>query len=263
MSKDATLSIILGHLKGIINAPALDGSTPLHSAVSANSKQNVNLLLRNGADPTVVGHFGTPLQLACHELQLGPMKELLSLPQSLDKQWPIPADDLEGDCCTGVGGRSCRRASPVTVILQNLAVTRWKKDVGLLQRALKLVLAAKPDLESRDCKGRSVLSTIVLSMRDDHKHILIDVLRAGANVNSQDNNGDSPLHLLLRYPGVECLFRILLKWGADTDLKNKEGKTPIAAPPHNPYTQDLAAIVREHKANIAAAENPRTQGNTR
>ena len=263
MLKDATLSIILRHVRSI-NATAWNGDTPLHCAVSANSKPNVRLLLRNGADPTVVSGFGTPLQLACHELHLGPMKELLSLPRSLDKQWRISADDLEDDYNTGGGGSRVPRGSPVTLVLRDLLSNHSKKEIGYTQRALKLVLAAKPDLEHRNCKGQSVLSVLSLSILEGHRHILIDVLRAGANVNSQDNDGNSPSHLLLcRYAQVDELFKILLKWGADPDLTNKQGKTAIAAAhPINPYTNKLRAIVREHKANVLVAQetkNPRQQ----
>ena len=263
MSKDATLSIILTHLGGI-NATASNGDTPLHCAVRANSKTNVRLLLKNGADPTIVDGFGTPLQLACHEQHLGPMKELLSLPQSLDKQWPISADDLRDDYNTGGGGSLVPRGSPVALVLRDLVFNRSKKEIGYTQRALKLVLAAKPDLEHRNCKGQSVLSVLSRSIQEEHRHILIDVLRAGANVNSQDNDGNSPSHLLLgRYPQVEGLFEILLKWGADPYLTNKEGKTAIAAArPINPYTDKLWAIVREHQSSVLIAQeskNPRQQ----
>ena len=244
-SKDAILPLVLRHVKSV-NATARDGSTPLHFAVSADASENVSFLLKNGADPTAIGRFeyvswlesdggyvapniskgvGTPLQLACHERYLGPMRILLSIPQSLGKQWPfsnynptVEYDTIHGD--------------PVTLILQPF---RWYgKQIGDVQRALKLVLGAEPDLELRDRNGRSVLSVVSLSIEKGHEQILLDILRAGANVNSQDNNGDSALHLLLsenRSPHVEELFNILLQWGADPALTNKQGKTAIAANP--------------------------------
>lgn len=279
--KDATLPIILRHVKSI-NATALDGSTPLHFAVSANAPTNVSLLLKNGADPTVIGGFGiasqlesykryvapdvsdgfgTPLQLACHERHLGPMRVLLSIPQSLDKQWPVYGPTIDYDTREGIS------VSPVTLILQRLKCAHGKQ-IGHIHRALKLVLGAEPDPELRDCNGRSVLSVLSLSIEKWHKHIFLDVLRAGADINSQDNNGDSPLHLLLsenRSPHVEELFKFLLKWGADPDLTNKQGKTAIAANPTHPRIHPLAAIVREHKAKVAAtrAKNVKARGSRR
>ena len=264
---DATLSILLRHFKSIdkqvkyINAPAWDVGTPLHAAVDANSKLNVRLLLRNGADPTVGGHSGSPLQVACYKLHLGPMQELLSLPQSLGEQWPLSTDDFEDNY------DPCGCGSPVTLILWHLPGATNLKYIGHVQRALKLVLAAKPDLELRNFKGRSVLCNGIRHMGNNHRHLLIDILRAGANVNSQDNNGDSPLHLLLQqYTFSEELFKILLKWGADPELTNKQGRTAIAAAmiatPRSPYTDILPAIVREHKVEVAVAREtqvPRQQ----
>ncbi|CAF9916567.1 MAG: Ankyrin repeat and FYVE domain-containing protein 1 [Heterodermia speciosa] len=95
-ARDATLYNVLKHVKSI-NARTRDGRTPLHYAVSANSKPNVKLLLKNGADPTISSDFGTPLQHACCKRHLGPMRELLRLPESLDRQWPLSVDDLRTD----------------------------------------------------------------------------------------------------------------------------------------------------------------------
>ena len=78
--RDATLKIVVGHVKGI-NSRNHEGMTPLHEAVRCNSWPNIELLLNYGADPTIVDDSGfTPLLLACYERHLGPMKTLLSLP---------------------------------------------------------------------------------------------------------------------------------------------------------------------------------------
>ena len=71
-------------------------------------------------------------------------------------------------------------------------------------------------------------------------------LNAGANSNAQDENGDTPLHIALRWSpfkiGVpqecgrlknsiteasSCAIQLLLSYGADTTIKNKDGMTPF------------------------------------
>ena len=247
--RDATLSILIRHIRDI-NAHDWNGDTPLHRAVSAKSKRNVEILLRHGADPTIANERGyTPLQLACDERHLGPMQALLSLPRSLVDQWP----DTTGINFRGSGVTS----SPITQIFREFLFIGQGERVEHAHRALKLVLAARPDLEARDSSGRSVLSQLIIRLNCDD--IILDLLRAGADVNSQDNNGNTILHILLgHFPIKYKKFKLLLKWGADPDINNKNGQNPIAANsmPHwvEKWEKDIAAIIKRHKAEIAEAE---------
>ena len=254
--RDATLSIVLRHVRNInVNAPNSHGETALHLAVKADSRPNVGILLRHGADPTVLNAWGsTPLQLACEARLLGPMKELLSLPQSLVKQWPLPVEDLSIEHEARVARN---HGSPVTLVLRRLR-NAFESENNHLKLALKLILEAKPNLEFRDENGRSVLSVLSLVCWMDDQDILLDVLRAGANVNSQDDNGDSPLHLLLSRDGnVEGPFKILLEWGADPDITNKQGQTAITANSTHCPKEFLEDMVKQHKLKIAEAHRQR------
>ena len=243
--RDPTISIMLKHVNRI-NAQDKMGETPLHRAVRANSKQNVDILLRHGADPTMTnGHGDTPLQLACAKRHVGPMEALLRLPRSLVNQWP----DAESR------GPGCSY-SPIRRILSDLYRIQWGTQIDDSRRALKLVLTAGADLEARDSRGQSVLSDMISMHNND---IILDLLHAGADVNSQDDEGNTPLHYLVRYnPFRYMRFELLLKWGANPDIKNNDNKTPIAASsePHcaEEWAKDLAAIVRRHKAGIADAQ---------
>ncbi|KAL8793304.1 MAG: hypothetical protein Q9195_004081 [Heterodermia aff. obscurata] len=242
MLRDATLAIVLRYVRSI-NAETTEGETPLHFAVRANSKPNVNMLLKRGANPNVICIYGyTPLQLACEERQLGAMEELLSIQQSLVNQWPLPIEDPS----IGYEAREAKyHGSPVTLVLRDMSdATRRKR--GRFQLALELILKAKPNLEFRDGNGRSVLSVLILDYTWIDRDILLTVLRAGANVNSRDDNGDTPLHLLISQDSyIDEAFKILLRWGADPEITNKKGQNVIAANPTHFLIDSLVAMVKD------------------
>ena len=246
--RDETLSILLRYVKDV-NAQDWEGETPLHRAVIARSKSNVEILLGHGADPTITNKRGfTPLQLACVDRHFRPIEALLCLPRSLVDQWPDTRDF--GFLHSTIG------ESPIPLIFQHFD-SYDAEDRGLVRRALKLILAAGSDLEARDSSGRSVLSQMIIMV--DCVDVILDLLHAGADVNSQDNRGNTPMHVLLS-DGFICYkkFKLLLKWGADPDIKNKNGQNPIAANsiPHRVaiWERDLAAIIKRHKAGIAEAQ---------
>lgn len=58
---------------------------------------------------------------------------------------------------------------------------------------------------------------------------LLDMLltKLGADINIQDAFGNTPLHISVIMPDSEELIRFLLEKGADTTIKNKKGETPF------------------------------------
>lgn len=257
MARDATLKIVLRHVQGI-NDQDWTGDTPLHKAVECNSKPNIDVLLKNGADPTIVNEGRlTPLLLACHKRHLGPMELLLSLPQSLTAQCPAPF----GGSSYGSGYPIHEHWSPVTLVLQDLSGV-GKRTLAHTRLALKIILAAKPDLEVRDGKGRSVLNRVVKTVDEG---MLRDLLHAGADINSQDNRGRTPVHRLLScyFPDHRKL-KLLLEWGADPDIKDNDGEAAIADDWEDTtarYWQwggKLKSVTRQHKAEKAKVQEQKS-----
>ncbi|KAL8793303.1 MAG: hypothetical protein Q9195_004080 [Heterodermia aff. obscurata] len=251
--RDTTLLIMLEYVNHV-NAQDYKGETPLHRAVRANYQANVELLLKHGADATIADVDGyTPLQLACEERCLGPMEALLNLPDSLVNQWPDGIIREPWPCVR----QPWILLHPIPMILYRLGFDTGEK-IQNARRALKLVLAAGTDIEASDKLGKSILSQMIYIECED---VILDLLHAGADVNSQDKKGNTPLHNLLRLAFIKCKrFELLLKWGANPDIKNNEGQTPISARfgfgPHyvEEGAEDLRAIVRRHKAGIAEAQ---------
>ena len=249
MSRNATLKIIIRHVKGI-NDHDRGRKTPLHYAVECNSKPNVDILLSHGADPTVSDHNGfTPLLLACSKQSLGPMELLLSLPESLRYQCPEQIQGFQFFYQS--------KFSPVTLVLRDYeyAGKRKREHIGL---ALRIILAAKPDLEMRNEIGQSVLNDVIEFIDESP---LLELLQAGADVNSRDNDGRTPLHRLMR--GYECpdheKVKLLLKWGAEIGLKGKDGEAAVTADLASRQTK-LLDVIEKHtreKAKVQQQNNLR------
>lgn len=80
-----------------------------------------------------------------------------------------------------------------------------------------------------DRKDRTVLEQLyrLLSIVIEYGeiHILEPLLKAGMNINLQ-LNGSTPLHSAIRYGYIEVI-KLLLKWHADPNAKDREGLTPL------------------------------------
>lgn len=105
------------------------------------------------------------------------------------------------------------------------------------------VLAPKVEVDFRDLDGQRALE---LALGNDHFSAVRELLQAGADVNDVDKNGDRPLHNCACRLGwtPPMIIRLLLKFGADPTMRNREGLTPL----------ELAKECKV-KGTIAALEN--------
>ena len=282
--RDNSLLYVLRHVRDV-NAQDWDGSTPLHKAVEINSGPNVSVLLTNGANPSITDNEGfTPFARACKGRHLGPMKRLLRASHGLIEPIFSPVKSLgshyRDDPQEGF--------SPVTLILHDFTAAT-QKALEHVRLALKIVLAAKPDLEVCNSKGQSVLSKVISTIGShmlqellhagadvhsrDHqgKSILhyaiktVDgdtlktLLHAGMDVNCQDNKGNTPMHKLLgqwQWRSDLEKLRILLEWGANPDIKNYAGDDPITANLKRrgeAWIANSVRTIRDHKLQVAKA----------
>jgi len=75
------------------------------------------------------------------------------------------------------------------------------------------------------------------------------LIRHGANVNTKDLNGDTPLHSALLYHNTDNI-RILLEGGADTELVNNIGRRPI----HIASDSESLQLLLDHGARVDAQD---------
>ena len=65
------------------------------------------------------------------------------------------------------------------------------------------------------------------SLRRGHKKLVAEILlEAGADVNTTNKEGKTPLHVAATWD-KKLIAEILLEAGADVHFKDKEGKTPL------------------------------------
>lgn len=95
--------------------------------------------------------------------------------------------------------------------------------VGDLDSLQKLIENNKSLLYEKDALGRTLL---YLAARNGYYNIVEYLLKIGSNINeAQNNSGSTALHGAAFYE-QEHIVQLLLEYGANTKLKNKEGALP-------------------------------------
>ena len=88
-------------------------------------------------------------------------------------------------------------------------------------RKLLLNWGANPDLQYYDCNGQTALH-----LHQTDLELLKMLIKAKANVNAQDNFGDTPLHIAMAN-GRIAVADILLNNGASTSIFNAKKQTAL------------------------------------
>lgn len=71
------------------------------------------------------------------------------------------------------------------------------------------------------------------------------LISKGANVNHQDNNGYTPLHMAVVYNN-EIVIEILINAGADRSIKNEDGHTAEEMARHR-HKDEIADFIRDYQ----------------
>ena len=69
---------------------------------------------------------------------------------------------------------------------------------------------------------------------DGYTKIVKFLLNKGADTNLQNYDGDTPLHLAASYE-MEYIIKLLLHYNADVNIKNKKGETALNSAKNNKY----------------------------
>ncbi len=222
-------------------------STPLMEATKAENKEIVKLLLKYGARINEKDLEGrTSLMYACDTRQVN-IVELL-----LERGANVNIEDNEGKTSILYAmnslGRICYLAAPDTAILNSRKIIKtlieYHADVnavdskgntvlriaiekcpeenwhsGSFYKIMELFKSTVINLEHRDRLGNTPL---FYAIQQDNSAAFCWLISQRANINAQNNKGETPLHFSLKREITFFIHR-LLDVGADVYIKNYEG----------------------------------------
>lgn len=94
-------------------------------------------------------------------------------------------------------------------------------EAGERSACVEILLRNGANVDQKDSHGRAALHLAVGRGDADTTRVLLE---AGANPNVQDQDGVTPLNLARSYAGTGDIAALLLKAGADPKLVDKHGK---------------------------------------
>jgi ankyrin repeat protein len=180
------------------------GYTALHAAILKSDATLVKALLAHGADPNVPITKGTPIRRETTDFNLP--KTLIGTPPYL-----LAARFLEPEIlrALGAGGADVKattaNGTTALMLAAGLGVSR-----GGSRRGIAPTNFGKPEPESR------VLATVAAALDVDK------------DANAANQAGDTALHAAAQQ-GFDTVVRYLVDHGAQLNVKNRRGQTPLAA----------------------------------
>uniref|UniRef100_A0A8C1ZTY9 Euchromatic histone-lysine N-methyltransferase 1a n=1 Tax=Cyprinus carpio TaxID=7962 RepID=A0A8C1ZTY9_CYPCA len=206
-SKRGELQRIL-HMLGRIFLKIYKRKTSLHCAAEEGHKEICHVLVQAGANLDMCdAEQRTPLMYACENNHLETVKYLLKAAFICQSTCLIIEDYGSSSFGQDDGGWA-----PLTWATENMNLEQ-----------VKMLISAGADVQIRDKEENVCLHWAAFSGCDEIAQLLLD---KRSDLHAVNIHGDSPLHIAVRQNQLDCVM-LFLSRGADVNLKNKDGETPL------------------------------------
>ena len=211
-----------------VNRKGQDENSPLQFAVYKANEECLKLLLDAGADVNIVNEKGnSPLLTLLEANSMGKLGETLIKPENFEEN--------------KVGKRALIRTADIARTLHLLLAAGADVNIKNKMHACALhcaafnddymsiekLLKAGADVNSSDIKGHTPLITAMSMWGKDRTQSVNMLIEAGADVNAQTLSGTTALTYIVMFNHVKCL-KILIEAGADVNaVSDEEGRTAL------------------------------------
>lgn len=207
-----------------VNARDKDGSTLLHAAAYWGARTNCQELLDMGTDPNVTNKEGwTPLHYAAI-FNLCQMDDAIGdrtfQGQKVDTIRLLVARGAD------VNARDAEGNTPLHWGATSL--TMWPGYSDTNRTALeicRILIGGNANVNATNHEGQTVLRRL-FERQGGHDDVCSLLISSGADPNIADVDGETPLHLAARN-GTTNDCRLLVARGADLHARDRNGRTPL------------------------------------
>ena len=222
-----------------VNVPQGDGATALHWAAHRNDLEVAQLLVGAGANVSAANDYGvTPLSLACTNRSTAMIDKLLEAgadPNST--QW---TGETVLMTCAGTGNVTAVKSLLAHGADPNARETRWEQTALMWALAAKHPAAARSLVEGgADVQARSKagFTPLIFAAQQGDMDSVRMLLAAGADVNETSLEFGNVLNMASA-SGHQALSLFFLEKGANPNSRDRNGVTPL----HNAVQLGLSTL---------------------
>lgn len=233
-----------------VNNADQDGGTPLHDAIEAEVKSSklelVKLLITYGADVNAVSNYSAPLHFAAYSGDTEIIECLLINGADINNQGRCKT---ETPLMVALGQEN---KSAVEILLKKGAdvnlqnSSNGKTAIHYAARSLNLEMVqllirnhADPCVVS---KAGSILHSVIYSDIDrSNTEFIKFIIELGVDVDAQNEDGETALHLITSYGSLEEMSLILDRI-TNIDTVDEDGKTALQIAKDNNYSEKIKLL---------------------